>query len=111
MKYINEFLRKKKPETFVDYAPGEIPKKTKQINVGRDDSARRINGTNTITTSIPAETYNTYTTSNKALQNIHRNRTNAERHTGRSIRDESNRRTTIVGRGDSTRRIDRKSVV
>ena len=34
MKYINEFLRKKKPETFMDYAPGEVPKKTEKTSVG-----------------------------------------------------------------------------
>ena len=95
MKYINEYLRKKKPETFVDYNPGEIPKKT-ETSVGaiHESPAKESNSR---ASSIPAETYNTYTTSNKDLQNIHRNRTNAERHTGRSLRDVSNRRTTYVG--------------
>ena len=38
MQYINEYLRKKKPETFMDYNPGEIPKKkettTKPLTLG-----------------------------------------------------------------------------
>ena len=91
MKYINEFLRKKKPETFMDYAPGEVPKKTEKTSVGaiQESPAK----TNTI------KTYNTYTTSNRDLQNIHRNRTNAEQHTGRSLQDISNRSTSIVGDG------------
>ena len=82
MKYINEFLRKKKPETFMDYAPGEVPKKTettvqKPLTLG-EVAPKATERVTPRTTSNPAKTYNTYTTSNRDLQNIHRNRTNAE---------------------------------
>ena len=75
MKYIDAYLRKKKPETFMDYAPGEVPKKTENISIGaiQESPAK----TNTISTITPAKISNTYATSNRDLQNIHRNRNNS----------------------------------
>ena len=85
MKYIDAYLRKKKPETFMDYAPGEVPKKTENISIGaiHESPAK----TNTISTISPAKISNTYATSNRDLQNIHRNRNNS---TSMSSRPEQN---------------------
>ena len=99
MYYIDEFLKKNRPKTFMDYAPGEIPKKPTKAQEPLTLGEVAPKTTERVAPRVTTKEESTYTTSNKDLQNIHKNRTNSERHTGRSLRDESNRRTTYVGVG------------
>ena len=75
MYYINELYKKSRPKTFMDYKPGEIPKKPTKAQEPLTLGEVAPKATERVAPRVTTKEESTYTTSDKDLQNIHKNRT------------------------------------